>query len=47
MTNAEASKLLVQLYAEWYKTRYESEDCYSEAVTMAVGALMKDGDSNG
>lgn len=47
MTNEEAKILLVSLYAEWYKTRYESEDTYSEAVAVAISALERAGDGDG
>lgn len=47
MTNEEAKIQLVNLYADWYKTTYESEKEYSEAVAVAISALERVGDGNG
>ena len=46
MTNEEAKILLVNLYANWYKVTYDSENDYSEAVAVAISALERAGDGN-
>lgn len=47
MTNREAAKELVRLFAEarQYGVYDDQEGTYAEDVSLAVGALIKDGDS--
>ena len=46
MTNRKAAKELVRLFAEagQHGVYYDQEGTYAEAVSLAVGALIKDGD---
>lgn len=49
MTNKEAAKEIVRLFAEarQYGLYDDQEGTYAEAVALAVGALLKDGEGNG
>lgn len=49
MTKKEAAKEIVKLFAEARQMGVydDQEGTYSEAVALAVGALMKDGDNDG
>lgn len=49
MTKYEAAKEIVRLFAEarQYGVYDDQEGTYAEAVALATGALLKDGDNDG
>lgn len=49
MTKREAAKVIVKLFAEARQMGVydDQEGTYAEAVALAVGSLLKDGDNDG